>query len=208
MKKHIDSHLDAIKRHVRLFEKDGKPAASVQLARHFDVDPRALWHAVTSREEISDWFSPVSGDFTVGGSYAIQGNASGTIEACEPPTHVALTWEFAEDVSWVDLRLDSESRSGVSLRLTHTSVLSPHWEQYGAGATGVGWEMSYLGLHLHLMHRNKITIDERAFTASQEGKQFIIASSQAWAHAATLAGTESETAIAAAERTTAFYLGV
>lgn len=208
MKTRVDSHLAAINRHVRLSERDGKPAASVQLIREFDVDARTIWNAIASQEEISEWFSIVSGDFKVGGSYAIEGNASGVIKACEPLARVALTWEFAGDVSWVDLRIDNESRSGVSFCLNHTSVLSPHWDQYGAGATGVGWELSYLGLYLYLMHPNEEKFDEEKFAASEEGKHFITASSQGWAEAAILAGTGAEVALAAAERTTSFYLGV
>ena len=208
MAQHVDSHLSAIKRHVHLVERDGKSAATVQLSRHFDVASQTLWHAITSQEEISKWFAPVSGDFKVGGSYAIEGNASGVIEACEPLAHVALTWEFAGDVSWVDLRLNNGSHSGSSFDLCHTSLLSPHWAQYGAGATGVGWELSFVGLYQYLVHPNDAKIDEEAFVASDAGKQFVRSSSQGWAEASILAGTTAEAALDAAKRTTSFYLGV
>lgn len=207
MRTYIDSHLATIKRQVRLFEKEGKPVATVQISRDFDTDRRSLWNAVTSQEEIPHWFAPVSGDFKVGGSYAIQGNASGVIEVCEPLAHIALTWEFAGDVSWVVLRID-ESASGVSFDLNHTSVLSPHWDQYGAGATGVGWEMSFLGLFLFLVYPDEAKIDEEAFAASEEGKHLVTESSRGWAEASILAGFEADAAHAAAERTTAFYLGI
>ena len=204
----IHSHLAAIKRHVRLFEKDGKPVASIQLSRHFDIGPRALWNAITSPEEISKFFGTVTGDLKLGGSYTIEGNARGVIEACEPLAHVALTWEFAGDTSWVDFRLDTESPSGVSFELTHTSMLSPHWDQYGAGATGVGWESSFLGLFRYLREPDEAKVDEEAFAASDEGKHFVSASSRGWAEASILAGSETKAALAAAERTTSFYLGI
>lgn len=208
METHIDSHLAAIERDVRLSEKDGKPVASVQLTRHFDVNRRALWHAVTSKKEIAKWFSTVTGDLKPGGAYAIEGNAHGVIEACEPLAHVALTWEFGGDVSWIDLRADIKSRTGVVFSLNHTSMLSPHWDQYGAGATGVGWELSFLSLFLYLMYPDEAKIDEEAFVASDEGKHLVSTSSQGWAEASILAGTETEAAYAAAERTTSFYLGI
>ncbi|MCY4128408.1 MAG: SRPBCC domain-containing protein [Gammaproteobacteria bacterium] len=204
----IHAHLTAIKRHVRLFEKEGKSVASVQLSRHFDVDRQALWNAITSQNEISKFFGTVTGNLKLGGSYAIEGNASGVIEVCEPLTRIALTWEFAGDVSWVELNMNAESRSRVSFELTHTSVLSPHWDQYGAGATGVGWESSFLGLLRYLMHPDEAKIDEEAFAASDEGKLFVSRSSQGWAEASILAGTATEAALSAAERTTSFYLGV
>lgn len=207
MRTDIDSHLAAIKRHVRLFEKEGKPVAAVQIRRVFDTDRRSLWNAVTSEEELSKWFAPVSGDFKVGGSYSIQGNASGIIEVCEPFARVAVTWEFAGDVSWLVLRID-ESASGVSFDLNHTSALSPHWDQYGAGATGVGWEMSFLGLFRYLIKPNEPKIDEEAFAVSDGGKYLVSESSRGWAEASILAGSEEEATHAAAERTTAFYLGI
>ena len=159
-------------------------------------------------DEISDWFSPITGELKLGGSYALEGNAHGVIQACEPLSRVAVTWEFAGDVSWVDLQLMSETPSGVYFELDHTSVLSPHWEQYGSGATGVGWETSYLGLYLHLIHPNEAKFDEEAFAASDAGKYFVSTSSKAWAEASILAGADSDSATAAAERTTAFYAGM
>ena len=208
MKAHIDSHLADIQRRVLLSQRHGKSMASVQLTRQFDVEPRKLWNAVTSPDEISQWFAPVSGEFKEHGSYAIEGNASGAIEVCDPLAQIVLTWEFAGDTSWVDLQFDNESRSGVSFDLNHTSVISPHWDQYGAGATGVGWELSYLGLYRYLTDPNGLKFDEETFAASEEGKQFVKASSQGWADASILAGTDANAARAAAERTTSFYLGI
>ena len=208
MQVHVRDHLSSVKRRVHFTERDRKPAASVSLSRQFDVAPGVLWNAITNREQISEWFSPITGELELNGSYAIEGNAHGVIKVCDPFTYVALTWEFAGDVSWVDLRLINEERTGVFFELDHTSVLSPHWDQYGAGATGVGWETSYLGLYLHLMHPNEAKFDEQAFVATDAGKHFVSTSSKAWAEASILAGADSDSATAAAERTTAFYLGV
>ncbi len=165
------------------------------------------WDALTNRERIPQWFLPITGDLKLGGSYALEGNASGSITACTPPTHVSLTWEFAGDVSWVDLRITATSADSVLLELDHTALLSPHWDQFGAGATGVGWEMSYLGLYLYLVHPNEDRLDEEAFAVSEQGKRFITGSSQGWANASIAAGIDATAAKAAAERTTAFYLG-
>ena len=208
MKTHVNNHLSSIKRRVSFTERDGKPAASVILSRQFGVEPDVLWNAITSRKRISSWFSPITGKLELGGSYEIEGNAHGVINACEALTRVSLTWEFAGDVSWVDLHLESNVRSSVSFELNHTAILSPHWDQYGAGATGVGWETSYLALFLHLLEPEQLMFDEEAFAASEDGKGLVSASSMAWAEASILAGADPEAAKAAAERTRAFYLGL
>jgi hypothetical protein len=44
-----------------------------------------------------------------------------------------------------------------------------------------------------------------AWTASEDGKQFIARSSEAWGTASVVAGTDQAAAQAAADRTTAFY---
>ena len=51
---------------------------------------------------------PVSGDLRLGGRFQLQGNAGGGITRCAPPRHLAVTWEFGGQVSWVDVRLFEE----------------------------------------------------------------------------------------------------
>jgi hypothetical protein len=48
-----------------------------------------LWDACTNPKRIPRWFLPVSGDLRVGGRYQLEGNASGTIERCDPPNSFA-----------------------------------------------------------------------------------------------------------------------
>ncbi len=204
----VDSHLNAIERQVELTERDEKAVSTVKVARSFNTSMQNMWDALTNRERISQWFLPITGDLELGGSYALEGNASGSITACTPRSHVSLTWEFAGDISWVDLRVSERAPDSVILELDHTAVLSPHWDQFGAGATGVGWEMGYLGLFLYLVHPNEDKLDEEAFTVSEEGNRFITGSSQGWANASIAAGIDATMANAAAERTTAFYLGI
>lgn len=204
----MDSHLTAIERQVELTERDEKAVSTVKVSRSFNTSMQNMWDALTNRERISQWFLPITGDLKLGGSYALEGNASGSITACMPRSHVSLTWEFAGDISWVDLRVYESTPDSVILKLDHTAVLSPHWDQFGAGATGVGWEMGYLGLFLYLVHPNEDKLDEEAFTVSEEGKRFITGISQRWANASIAAGTDAAKANAAAERTTAFYLGI
>jgi hypothetical protein len=107
----------------------------------------------------------------------------------------------------VEVGLAAEGDARSRLTLTHTAHVSDHWATYGPGAVGVGWELGLLGLALHLADPEAAKPDEAAFAASTEGKAFIIGSSDAWGRAAVAAGTDAPVAMAAAERTTAFYTG-
>ena len=203
----VGSHLDAMDRSVCYLKRDGKPASGVTLTREFATSLENLWDAVTNSERIPRWFAVVSGELALGGRYQIEGNASGTVTACEPLAHFALTWEFAGDVSWVEVRSKATGDGSAQLSLTHTALLSPFWDQFGPGAVGVGWEMGFLRLALYLAQPDWTKPDEMEFATSADGKAFITGSSECWAQASIAAGTDMENAHAAARNTTAFYTG-
>ena len=207
MEFHVGSHLDAMNRSVCYLERDGRPASGVTLTREFATSLEDLWDAVTNSKRIPRWFAVVSGELKLGGRYQIEGNASGAVTACEPLSLYAVTWEFAGDVSWVEVRLADTGSGSVQLSLTHTALLSPFWDQYGPGAVGVGWEMGFLGLALYLAQPDWTKPDEMEFATSADGKAFITGSSEGWAAASIAAGTDTENAQAAARNTTAFYTG-
>ncbi|MBA3743015.1 SRPBCC domain-containing protein [Sporichthya sp.] len=82
--------------------------------------------------------------------YAIDGNASGAITECDPPRRLTLDWEFGDAVSWVTLELRPVGEDRCELVLCHRQPRTDHWNTYGPGATGVGWELTVLGLGWHL----------------------------------------------------------
>ncbi len=203
----VEGNLGAATRTVSSLERDGQPARALTLSCGYDTTVDDLWDAVTSRERVPRWFLPVSGDLELGGRYQLAGNAGGAITTCEPPSRFALTWEFGGDVSWVDVRVSDDGAGRARLTLTHTARLSPHWDEYGPGAAGVGWEMGLLGLALHLADPTAPKPDEEAFAASRDGRAFIAGSSDGWGEAAVAAGEDPDAARAAAGRTRAFYTG-
>ncbi len=207
MSSDIPTHLLAVERSVAAVERAGKPAAAVRLARSFRTSANDLWDAVTNPDRLPRWFGPVSGELEAGGRYQLEGNAGGVITACEPSSSFALTWEFGEDVSWVEIHLSDDGASGTRLTLTHTAHLPEHWDTYGPGATGVGWELGLLGLALHLADPTAPNPDEAAFAASPDGRAFLNGSSEGWGRAAVAAGADPKAARTAARRTAAFYTG-
>ena len=203
----VESHLTASERTVSLLERDGRSASAVTISRQLATTVKDLWDAVTSGDRIPRWAMPISGELELGGRYQLEANAAGVITECEPLSHFSVTWEFAGDLSWVELRISDEGAGSPQLSVTHTAHLSPHWDEYGPGAVGVGWELALVGLALHLEHPDEPKPDEMEFVTSPEGKAFITGSSEAWGQASVAAGTDSDAASAAAGRTTAFYTG-
>ena len=107
----------------------------------------------------------------------------------------------------MEASISDDGTGRARLTLTHTAHLSEHWDEYGPGAVGVGWELGLLGLALHLAQPTAPKPDDAAFSASPEGMAFITRSSEAWGQASVAAGADPDAARAAARRTTAFYTG-
>lgn len=190
--------------------QDGKPARVVKAFRTYPTDQNDLWDALTNPERIPRWFLPIEGDLRLGGRYQLEKNASGTITRCDAPKALDMTWEYEGNVSWVSVRLESDS-DGTRLILEHVilkdEASEAHWAQYGPGATGVGWDLSFLGLGLHVENDGK-AIDCEAvadWMASEHGKSFMRTCAEAWGNAHVAAGESSETAHAMASRTAGFY---
>ena len=198
----------AVQRRVETVQRDGRDARIAIARRTYDAAIDDVWDALTNPERIPRWFLPVTGDLRVGGRYQLQGNAGGTVERCDRPHRVGLTWEFGGDVTWLELRL-SEAAGGTVLELAHTAYVDPErWTEFGPGAVGVGWDLSLYGLGEHL--RTAASLDPaevEAWSVSPEGIEFITGASDGWAVAAIADGDDPDAAGAAAARTTAFYTG-
>ncbi len=191
--------------------QDGRPAKAVIAVRTYDTSVEDLWDALTNRERIPRWFMPIEGELRLGGRYQLQGNAGGTITRCDPPEALEVTWEFGGGVTWVTVRLESDGH-GARMTLEHimltTDMDGDHWKQFGPGAVGVGWDLSIMGLGLHIASGDaKPSEADPAWVASDEGKAVMRASAMAWAEAHIASGEDSETARAMAKRTAGFYTG-
>jgi uncharacterized protein YndB with AHSA1/START domain len=185
-------------------------ARTLTVSRVYDTPTEDLWDACTNPERLPRWFLPISGELRPGGRYELQGNASGTIERCEPPHSLAATWEYGGQTSWIELRLTPEADGRTRFALEHIAHVDDElWAQFGPGAVGVGWDQALIGLTLHLTSGGEQVEREavEAWQASDDGRQFVSLSSERWAQASIVAGTDAAEAQAAAARTTDFYSG-
>ena len=178
-------------------------AKVLTISQVYAADVADVWDACTNPERIPRWFLPVSGELKPGGHYQFQGNAAGTIEACDPPHSFAATWEFGGTVSWIEVTVTPEGDGRTRFTLAHPDE---HWNTYGPGAVGIGWDGGFLGLSGHLSGAPKIVPAEAmAWMSSADGKRFYTACGEAWYAADVASGTDPATARALADAAIAAY---
>lgn len=207
----VTQQLDAIERAVEIGpgESGSGPKVIQRISRVYRTDVNDLWDAVTNRERLPRWFSPVDGDLQLGGHYQVQGNAGGTIERCEPPRLFQATWEFGGGVTWILVTIAPEGDDRARLSLEHWGeVPDEFWTKFGPGATGVGWDAGFAGLSAYIEMGRQIPLEEgEMWFLSPEGKAFSSGSSARWADVSIAAGTPEADARTAEAATTAFYQG-
>jgi uncharacterized protein YndB with AHSA1/START domain len=205
----VAKHLGAVTRAVEDSTHEGTPVKVVVASRTYPTDVDDLWDAVTTPERIARWFAAVSGDLEVGGRFQVEGNAGGEVLTCDQPKHLAITWEFAGDTSWVDVHLE-ETTDGATLTLRHAADVrdNPHMATYGPGAVGVGWELGLMGLAEYLAAGAGFSREEaEAWGTSADALAMMSSSATAWGEADALTSGDPEASRAAAARTAAFYTG-
>lgn len=199
--------IGATDRAVAAGDRDGAPVWVVTARRTFPTTIEDLWDSVTSPERLARWFLPVSGDLRVGGTYQLEGQAGGTVQACEPPTRLAVTWEFDGQVSWLVVALSPAGEAGTLLVLEHTLPDDPHWREFGAGAVGIGWDLTILGLGLHLEGEALDRDEVAAWQATPQAAELVVASGRAWRAAAVAGGGDAAVEGEREDRTRAAYTG-
>jgi hypothetical protein len=197
---------DLMDREVRTGEREGVATRVVVARRTYPTPQTDLWDAVTSPERLPRWFLPVTGELRVGGRYQLEGNAGGTVEQCDEPDRFAVTWEYAEQLSWLTVRL-TPTDEGTMLELAHEAPVDPgFWGQFGPGAAGVGWDLGLMGLGLHLDTGAPVDPNEATtWPTSPDGIAFVRHAATGWAAAAVADGDDAAAASDAAENTVAFY---
>jgi len=195
-----------VTRELRTGERDGAPTRIAVARREYATTPDELWDALTDPARIPRWFLPITGELRVGGRYALEGNASGTVESCDAPRGFAITWEMMGAPSWLTVTL-SPTAGGTELELVHEAhVPEEFWGVYGPGAVGIGWDGALMGLGLHLASGASVTgAEAEAFPFTDEGRAFYRAAADGWTDAAIAAGEDADTMRAAGDGASAFY---
>jgi uncharacterized protein YndB with AHSA1/START domain len=204
----IAAHLGAVSRVVEDRMHEGQKNRVVIASRAYDTGIEDLWDALTNQERLPRWFAPVDGELTLGGRFQVKNNAGGTITACVPPKSFSATWEFGGGVSWINIALAPTKDGGTHLTLEHICPPNPHWDKFGPGAVGVGWELGLLGLGMHIRSQAmRDTFDEHAFGVSEEGKGFVTKTGEGWIAADITGGEDADEATKRGQRTIHFYRG-
>ena len=203
----VTEQINAVRRRVGTRVLEAGEARVVTVSQSYDAPLEDVWDACTNAERIPRWFVPVSGELRLGGRYQIEGNASGTVERCDPPKSFAATWEYGGEISWIEVRLTEEADGRTRFEIEHIAhVDDERGTEFGPGAVGVGWDMTLKGLSDHLS--SGAALDPRASAAwmvSEDGRTFMSLSSDRWCEANIAAGEDPTAARAAADRTTAAY---
>ena len=207
----VAHEISTVERQVGSRTLEAGEARTLTISRVYDTHLDDLWDACTNPERLPRWFLPVSGDLRPGGRYELQGNASGTIERCEPPHGLAATWEYGGQTSWIELRLTPEPGGRTRFLLEHVAHVDDDlWAAYGPGAVGIGWDQAVVALTVHLTSGAEPLAREAVEAwqqASDDGREFVRLASERWAEASIAAGTDAAEARAAAGRVTGFYSG-
>jgi uncharacterized protein YndB with AHSA1/START domain len=191
----IPNQLAAIYREVGERQVDGGgEGVGVLLRRSYGAAMEDVWDAVTDPDRMRRWFLPVSGDLRAGGSFQLEGNASGEILTCEPPRLLRVT--FGGPTSVVELRLSPEGDGATLLELEHVVPLEIARSTAGALYVGPGWDGALMALDLFL--RGEIAADPVAAANSPEGQAFSKESVHAWTAVVESSGAASADEIATA----------
>jgi uncharacterized protein YndB with AHSA1/START domain len=202
--------ITAVQRRLGSRTLDAGEARVITISRTYAADVDDVWDACTDAERIPRWFLPVTGELRLGGRYRIEGNASGEVQRCDPPKGFAATWEYGEEVSWIELRLAPAPDGGTRFELDHIAhVDDERWTEFGPGAVGIGWDSMLLGLSLHLEPDagDLGPADVATWMASDVGRRFMVESGARWTEADIASGTDEAAARAAGERVIGFYTG-
>lgn len=199
-------YLNTNSRSLTFEEFNGQPGRCVRISVKIPAPVATVWEAISTQRGLRSFLGDIRGDLREGGSFAIRDNASGAIHECVPQREIFTDWDFAESHSTVRVRLtEEEDFTVVDLEIASPDTQDDHWNTYGPGATGVGWEMVLLGLQ-HYATTGE-SMDENTWIESGSAREAITHWADAWCDVHVSTGADDVAARKAADRTAAFYLG-
>jgi uncharacterized protein YndB with AHSA1/START domain len=104
------------------------PAGEARVAvmtRTYPTTVEDLWDACTDPERLRRWYTPVTGDLRLGGTFEQVNMGSGTIVACEAPHLLRVSLGGGADE--IEVRLSPGDEEGTAtLELQHATTLDSH----------------------------------------------------------------------------------
>ncbi|SLM88081.1 SRPBCC domain-containing protein [Brachybacterium nesterenkovii] len=225
--------VDAVSRSVEVERGDGTVALTARLRTTLGGAPSELWPELTEADRLAQWYGPVEIDPAETDSaesesaaadatpeadgageraFRTVGGAHGRVLAAVPPHQLDLTWEYADNVDRLEIRLDPEEDGTSRLTLQQIARLpEATFDAYGPGAVGIGWDIAILGFVARTGAWRELRLDvpvaSPAWLASSEGADMVRAWSIRWAAASVAAGTDVDAARRAENETTRAYGG-
>jgi uncharacterized protein YndB with AHSA1/START domain len=134
--------------------------------RTYETTVEDLWDACTNPERLRRWYTTVTGDLRVGGTFQQVQMGSGTIVVCDAPQQLKLSLGSGADE--IVLRLSPGPEDGTAtLELQHATTLDTHeigGQMYDAiFCMGGGYYPRLLALDLHLRGTLPDEYDSAAF---------------------------------------------
>lgn len=206
----VRQQISAVRRTLGTRTLEAGEARVSTISQVYDTDQEDLWDVVTNPERIARWFLPVEGELKEGGHYQLRGNAGGTVTRCDRPRGYAATWEFGGGVSWIEVRLTPEGEGRTRFELEHVGHVDDDlWDQFGPGATGLGWDSALWGLAQHVADPSATPVpaEIQAWLVSDEGKALLRGSADGWAAAEVATGGDPAIAQRHADTSYAAYTG-
>jgi uncharacterized protein YndB with AHSA1/START domain len=154
------------------------------LTRTYETSIEDLWDACTNPERLRRWYTTVTGDLHVGGTFQQVNMGSGTIQVCEAPHLLKLSLGGGADE--IELRLSPGAQDGTAtLEVQHATTLNSHeigGQMYDAiYCMGGGYYPRLRALDLHLRGTLPDDYDSAAFHLNPDMRSTIERGSAAMA---------------------------
>lgn len=191
------TQLDGVLRRVDL---DGTGDATA-LTQTFAASVDDLWSACTDPRRLARWFELVEAELRLGGRYRMADSGTvGTVETCDAPNALSITWEHGDDSSRVTVTVDTAAADdatdpgSATLTARHDGDDDENWREHGPAAGGRGWDAAFLGLAMLLDDPTTSADDVLLRMTSPEGARFVEDIAARWSTAHQAAGASSSEA--------------
>lgn len=164
------------------------PAGEARVAvftRTYETTVEDLWDACTKPERLARWYTPVTGDLRVGGTFNQAQMGSGTIVVCDAPRLLKLSLGRG-GADEIEVRVEAGAEDGTAtLEVQHATTLDSHeigGETYDAiFCMGGGYYPRLRALDMHLRGTLPDDYDSAAFHLNPDMRSTIERGSAAMA---------------------------